>query len=338
MGGRAGPGRPPGTDPYAPRQTALELQRDSEALLLLIPDAGGRGKGVLSGKVFEYLAAERPILAAVPPDGAAAELIRETERQGDRAAGRRRGAEAGAHELHDRFANGGLPATQIPEETRYRLSRARAEELASGPALAAMTASTLTRATPGPVVDALFSRPSSRSRSRSCSGGRRAHSASPTSSRRSSWSRLLARGSEPATGGSPGERPLRLFFLGFLAVYLIGFFNLDTEEALAQWAKGMVSSSSTSSSSSPGSRTSRAGPNASTGGRSRPSWPASPRTRSTGSSSSGSPRWRTSTSTSRCSRRSRAARARSTSTERSRAERLPAECAHRRPEPSGSSS
>src|SRR5262249_39103540 len=63
--------------PYAPRRTSLELQRDSEALLLLIPDAGGRGKGVLSGKVFEYLAAERPILAAVPPDGAAAALIRD---------------------------------------------------------------------------------------------------------------------------------------------------------------------------------------------------------------------------------------------------------------------
>ena len=29
---------------YAPRQEALELQRDSEAPLLLIPDAGGRGK------------------------------------------------------------------------------------------------------------------------------------------------------------------------------------------------------------------------------------------------------------------------------------------------------
>ena len=61
-----------------PAPTSLELQRDSEALLLLIPEAGGRGRGVLSGKVFEYLAAERPILAAVPPDGAAAELIRET--------------------------------------------------------------------------------------------------------------------------------------------------------------------------------------------------------------------------------------------------------------------
>src|SRR5215212_4237643 len=43
--------------PYAPRRRALELQRDSEALLLLIPEAAGRGRGILSGKVFEYLAA-----------------------------------------------------------------------------------------------------------------------------------------------------------------------------------------------------------------------------------------------------------------------------------------
>ncbi len=76
--------------PYAPRRRSLELQRDSEALLLLIPDAGGRGKGVLSGKVFEYLAAERPILAVVPPDGAAAELIRDGGRRRRRRAGRRR--------------------------------------------------------------------------------------------------------------------------------------------------------------------------------------------------------------------------------------------------------
>ena len=30
------------------------------------------------------------------------------------------------------------------------------------------------------------------------------------------------------------------FFLAFLAVYLLGFFNLETAGALAQWAKGMV--------------------------------------------------------------------------------------------------
>src|SRR5262245_61606309 len=47
---------------YLPRAESLRYQRDSEALLLLVPDAGGRGKGVLSGKVFEYVAAGRPIL------------------------------------------------------------------------------------------------------------------------------------------------------------------------------------------------------------------------------------------------------------------------------------
>src|SRR5581483_9839849 len=41
--------------PYVPRRESLRLQRSSDALLLLIPEAGGRGKGVLSGKVFEYL-------------------------------------------------------------------------------------------------------------------------------------------------------------------------------------------------------------------------------------------------------------------------------------------
>ncbi|HUQ22066.1 MAG TPA: glycosyltransferase family 4 protein [Gaiellaceae bacterium] len=117
--------------PYAPRQASLELQRSSEALLLLIPDAGGRGKGVLSGKVFEYLAAERPILAAVPPDGAAADLIRETGAGVVAAPDDVDALKRALGELHERFSNGGLPATDIPEETRYRLSRrARAEELA----------------------------------------------------------------------------------------------------------------------------------------------------------------------------------------------------------------
>jgi glycosyltransferase involved in cell wall biosynthesis len=64
--------------PYLPRHEALAMQRDSEALLLLIPHAGGRGRGVLSGKVFEYLAAERPIVALVPPAGEAARLIAST--------------------------------------------------------------------------------------------------------------------------------------------------------------------------------------------------------------------------------------------------------------------
>ena len=117
--------------PYASRQRSLELQRDSDALLLLIPDAGGRGKGVLSGKVFEYLAAERPILALVPPDGAAADLIRETGAGVVAPPDDVEAIKAALGELHARFADGGLQGTEIPEDTRYRLSRrARAEELA----------------------------------------------------------------------------------------------------------------------------------------------------------------------------------------------------------------
>jgi len=117
--------------PYVPRRRSLELQRDSEALLLLIPDAGGRGKGVLSGKVFEYLAAERPILASVPPDGAAAELIEETG-AGVVAPPDDPAAIADAlRGLVERYEAGALDGTPLSEEWRDKLSRrARVEELA----------------------------------------------------------------------------------------------------------------------------------------------------------------------------------------------------------------
>ena len=52
--------------------------RAADVLLLLVPRADGRGLSVVSGKVYEYLAAERPILALVPPEGDAATLLRDT--------------------------------------------------------------------------------------------------------------------------------------------------------------------------------------------------------------------------------------------------------------------
>ncbi len=109
--------------PYASHHHSLELQRSSDALLLLIPEAGGRGRGVLSGKVFEYLAAERPILAVVPPDGAAAELIREVGTgvvapPEDVAAIRE--ALAG---LHERWLAGSLNGAPLPEDVRDQLDR-----------------------------------------------------------------------------------------------------------------------------------------------------------------------------------------------------------------------
>ena len=117
---------------YLPRTESLRLQRDSEALLLLVPDAGGRGKGVLSGKVFEYIAARRPILAVVPPDGAAAELVRETGSGVVVAPDDVEGIKQALVELHTRFANGGLPAVELAKRDEARLSRkARVEEMAA---------------------------------------------------------------------------------------------------------------------------------------------------------------------------------------------------------------
>jgi glycosyltransferase involved in cell wall biosynthesis len=118
--------------PYAPRRESLELQRDSEALLLLIPDAAGRGKGVLSGKVFEYLAAERPILAVVPPDGAAAGLIREIGAGVVAAPDDVEGIRSALVELEASWRAGRLNGTPLSDEWRQRLSRrTRAEDYAA---------------------------------------------------------------------------------------------------------------------------------------------------------------------------------------------------------------
>jgi glycosyltransferase involved in cell wall biosynthesis len=116
---------------FAPRRRALELQRDSDALLLLIPEAAGRGKGVLSGKVFEYLAAERPILAAVPPDGAAAALIEETGAGVVASPDDPAAIAAALRTLHDRWQAGSLDGTQLTPQLRRKLDRrSRVRELA----------------------------------------------------------------------------------------------------------------------------------------------------------------------------------------------------------------
>ena len=113
------------------RRRSLELQRDSDVLLLLIPESGGRGKGVLTGKIYEYLAAERPILAAVPPDGAAAQLVRDTGAGVVVSSDDVDALREALLDLHRRWQDGGLDGTPLSPEWRARLSRGtRVEELA----------------------------------------------------------------------------------------------------------------------------------------------------------------------------------------------------------------
>lgn len=60
--------------PYLPHDEVLAEQRKSEMLLLIV-NRTKNAKGIVTGKVFEYLASGRPILAIGPPDGDLAVIL-----------------------------------------------------------------------------------------------------------------------------------------------------------------------------------------------------------------------------------------------------------------------
>jgi hypothetical protein len=62
---------------YVSHQKAIAYQKRSQVLLLLIPNVEDN-KGILTGKVFEYLIAKRPILAIGPEEGDLATILAET--------------------------------------------------------------------------------------------------------------------------------------------------------------------------------------------------------------------------------------------------------------------
>jgi glycosyltransferase involved in cell wall biosynthesis len=110
----------------------LSAQRSADALLLLIPHAAGRGDTVLSGKVFEYIASGRPILAAVPPDGVAANLLRSVGAGEVADSDDVQGISEALERLVDRWLEGGLPDISYPPDVQDRLSRqSRARDLAT---------------------------------------------------------------------------------------------------------------------------------------------------------------------------------------------------------------
>ena len=53
---------------YVPHKEAIKYQKSAQVLLVLIPNVNGN-KGIITGKVFEYMAANRPILALGPKNG-----------------------------------------------------------------------------------------------------------------------------------------------------------------------------------------------------------------------------------------------------------------------------
>ncbi|MCK4699708.1 MAG: glycosyltransferase, partial [Bacteroidales bacterium] len=63
---------------YLPHEEIVEFQKQASVLLLLIPNTDN-SKLIITGKLFEYLAARRPVLAIGPTDGDAAEIINDTK-------------------------------------------------------------------------------------------------------------------------------------------------------------------------------------------------------------------------------------------------------------------
>ena len=62
--------------PWVSRRESLEYMVSSDLLLLIVHDGGeDKSKHMLTGKIFEYIGAGKPILALAPKDGAVAKLI-----------------------------------------------------------------------------------------------------------------------------------------------------------------------------------------------------------------------------------------------------------------------
>jgi glycosyltransferase involved in cell wall biosynthesis len=117
---------------FRPHAEALHAMKDADVLLLLIPRAGGRGLSILSGKVYEYLAAERPVLALVPPEGAASNLLAQTGSGWVADPDDEDGILAALGRVVDEWEAGRLDERRLPDQWRERLDRrARAAELAA---------------------------------------------------------------------------------------------------------------------------------------------------------------------------------------------------------------
>lgn len=61
---------------YVSHEDAINEMQNSSVLLYIIPQAPDNA-GILTGKLFEYLAAKRPFFALGPPDGDAADILKE---------------------------------------------------------------------------------------------------------------------------------------------------------------------------------------------------------------------------------------------------------------------
>ena len=119
--------------PYMPHDQVSAVHRSSTLLLLLLmPDSEPRAKGLVTGKLFEYMASGRPILCIGPEDGDAARILRETGAGQTVSFGDKEKMKETLKNLYQRFLENDLPnntSTTIEQYSRKNMAQKYAKLL-----------------------------------------------------------------------------------------------------------------------------------------------------------------------------------------------------------------
>ena len=114
--------------PYVPHSEVSAIHRSSTLLLLLLmPDSEPRAKGLVTGKLFEYMASGRPILCIGPEDGDAARILRETSAGQTVRFEDKEKIKATLQDLYQKFMENGLPSNESKEVEKYSRKAMAAE-------------------------------------------------------------------------------------------------------------------------------------------------------------------------------------------------------------------
>jgi glycosyltransferase involved in cell wall biosynthesis len=118
-------------EPPVSHAEALQIQADADVALIFMQDGDGHGAKFLPGKVWELLACGRPVLALVPPGGAAARELAAVDAAvvaPDDVAG----ARAAIERYVERWQAGTLAVPALPDDVRARISRQTQAEALAG--------------------------------------------------------------------------------------------------------------------------------------------------------------------------------------------------------------
>lgn len=104
--------------PYIPHDQIQQMQSASQVLLLFINNTPN-AKGILTGKIFEYLASGRPILCIGPENGDAAHILKETHAGQTASFEDKEKMKEIIKDLYQKYLENGLPSYTSKEIEKY---------------------------------------------------------------------------------------------------------------------------------------------------------------------------------------------------------------------------